>query len=178
MREQKMEPTEKIEAGGDDAEPPESLHQVSLANQQTNLKLDEAQLTRAVRSVLSESSFKTATVSLAIVDDPEIHRLNRQFLEHDYPTDVLSFVLEDDGSHLEGQLVVSADTARDNAAQYGWSPAEELLLYVVHGALHLVGYRDKEPAELAAMRSAEEHHLSKLGVTLPQDHHALAEERT
>ena len=51
----------------------------------------------AVRSVLGRVAYESATVSVAIVDDPTIHGLNRQYLEHDYPTDVLSFVLEDDG---------------------------------------------------------------------------------
>jgi probable rRNA maturation factor len=108
-------------------------------------------------------------VSVAIVDDPTIHRLNRQFLEHDYPTDVLSFALAEP-PRVEGEIIASIDTARREAAEAGWAPEDELLLYAVHGALHLVGYRDKTSAEAAVMRTAERSVLARLGVTVsPSD---------
>ena len=68
-------------------------------------------------------------LSVAVVDDPTIHELNRQFLDHDYPTDVLSFLLERDGDALEGEVVVSADT-RGPRRSNGWPADDELLLYV------------------------------------------------
>ena len=64
-------------------------------------------------------------------------------MNHDWPTDVLSFVLDDDDGHLEGEVIISADTAAAAAAEVGWPAAAEQLLYVIHGMLHLVGYRDK-----------------------------------
>jgi len=147
-----------------DAEPP---HAILVANEQSILAIDPPRLQAAVRSVLEDSPYRLAMVSVAVVDDPTIHALNRQYLDHDYPTDVLSFVLEDRRPRLVGELIVSAATAQRNAAEYGWSPSEELLLYVVHGALHLVGYGDKTTNEVAAMREAEAAHLRKLGVSLP-----------
>ncbi len=138
--------------------------------------IDQPRLVAAVRSVLAESSFQSATVSVAVVDDPTIHALNRKFLQHDYPTDVLSFVLEDDGRQLQGELIVSADTAARNAIDYGWSTADELLLYLVHGSLHLVGHRDQEQAEIAAMRQAEAAHLKQLGIAVPVERSPGSEE--
>src|SRR6478736_5011830 len=91
------------------------------------------------------------------------HELNRQFLNHDYPTDVLSFALQDDGNHLEGEVIISADTAAAAAAELGCTPAAEQLLYVIHGMLHLVGYRDKAPAEAHEMRLAEAQFLGEFG---------------
>ena len=158
------------------AEPPEPPHQIFIANEQQTLAIDESRLAAAVRSVLEESPYEIATVSVAVVDDPTIHALNRRYLEHDYPTDVLSFVLEDDGRQLHGELVASADTAARNAVEYGWSAADELLLYLVHGTLHLVGHRDAEPAQIAAMRRAEAAQLEKLGVAVPAGHLSGAEE--
>ena len=151
-----------------DGEPPEPKVLVLIANEQSTLAIDESQLQAAVLSVFRESMYTTGIVSVAVVDDPTIHKMNRRYLEHDYPTDVLSFVLEDRPPHLEGELVVSADTASRNAAEYGWSASSELLLYVIHGAAHLVGYRDKQPDEIAAMRAVEEQHLRELGVALPE----------
>ncbi len=89
-------------------------------------------------------------VDVAIVDDPTIHALNLKHLGHDYPTDVLSFDLG-----KVGQVVVSYDTAVANAAEYGVPAEKELLLYVIHGVLHLAGFRDKTEAEAAEMRRAE-----------------------
>ena len=159
-----MDPSEVVEQ-----EPAESgpTYQVLVANEQSILAINEKQVIAAVESVLRESDHESAFVSVAIVDDPTIRKINRQYLKHDYPTDVLSFVLEDDGRRLQGELVVSTDTAIASAGQYGWSASEELLLYLVHGTLHLVGYRDKEPEQIAEMRRAEAVHLRKLGIELP-----------
>lgn len=172
-----MELREQLETSGEDGEPPESPYQVQLANEQSTLPIDERLLTKVVRAVFQDSLYQSASVSLAMVDDPTMHRLNLEYLNHDYPTDVLSFVLQEDGVHLEGQLVVSTDTAIENASQYGWSPNEEVLLYVVHGALHLVGFDDQQPEDRKAMRTAEALHLGNLGIRIPDSHRSASEEQ-
>ncbi len=136
--------------------------QVDVANRQDLLTLDRSRLVEAVRAVLHAGGVTKATVSVAIVDDPEIHRLNRVHLQHDYPTDVLSFLL-DDADGVDGEIVVSAETALISAARYGWSPFDELLYYVVHGALHLIGYDDQTPDALSLMREREDQILAQLG---------------
>jgi len=153
--------------GEHELEPPERRFQISLANEQTTLTIDEHRLVAAVQAVLEESSYSSAVVSLAVVDDPTIHRLNNEFLQHDYPTDVLSFLLEDDGSSLEGELVLSADTAARNAEEFQWPAHDELTLYAIHGTLHLVGYDDKSSAQERKMREAEARHLERLSIKLP-----------
>jgi probable rRNA maturation factor len=104
-------------------------------------------------------------VSIAVVDNAEIHALNRRHLQHDYPTDVLSFLLEETGERLEGEIVASAQTAAAQAARYGWSAEDELLLYVIHGALHLVGYDDQTPEAQERMRRRESQLLAHFGLT-------------
>ena len=146
-----------------EGEPPEPGLRILIANEQSTLDVDESQLQAAVRAVFRDSG----TVSIAVVDDPAIHEINRQYLQHDYPTDVLSFVLEDREPYLEGELVVSADTASRNASEYDWPADSELLLYAIHGALHLVGHRDKQPEEIAVMHAAEASILRELGITMP-----------
>lgn len=137
---------------------------VDISDCQTLLELNEDQLRAAIQQIVAEAGITSGDVSLAVVDDAEIHELNRQFLEHDYPTDVLSFVLEHEGDHLEGEIIVSVDTASRMAEQVGWTASDELLLYVIHGALHLVGYDDQDPQSLAAMRAAERKHLAAFGL--------------
>jgi probable rRNA maturation factor len=137
---------------------------VEINNDQASLAVDEERLRQAVENVLRAGGIATAEVSVAIVDDATIHRLNVQYLDHDYPTDVLSFLLERSGDRLEGEIIASADTATRNATEFGWSAADELLLYVIHGALHLVGYDDSTDELQDVMRAAEAEQLARFGL--------------
>ena len=162
-----MQPTQS--KAPDDLAPSKSSLQVLVANQ-TDAAVDADRIETAVRFAFAGSPYQSVNVSVAIVDDETIHQLNRQFLDHDYPTDVLSFALEDDPPRLEGEIVVSVDTARRCALEAGWPPESELLLYAVHGALHLAGFGDKNPQDALEMRTAEARLLAQLDVPIsPSD---------
>lgn len=141
---------------------------IDLCNDHPSHQVDEARLRRAVAAVLGDAGIARGSVSIAVVDDPKIHELNRQFLAHDYPTDVLSFVLEAQPGELEGEVIVSADTAARMAASFDWTADDELLLYVIHGTLHLVGYDDLEDEPRQQMRAAEQRYLALFGLTARQ----------
>src|SRR5947209_20458481 len=117
---------------------------IEIADEQSRHQLDHSRLKKAARLVLEDAGIKSAEISIAVVSDERIHELNRQYLQHDYPTDVLSFVLDhnQDKQSLDGEIIVSADHAASQAVHFGWSADDELLLYVIHGCLHLVGYDD------------------------------------
>src|SRR3972149_3244915 len=83
-------------------------HEVSLATRQSAHAVDERQLVAAARLVLQNAAFDSASVSLAVVDDATIHELNRRYLDHDWPTDVLSFVLDRHDGRVEGEVILSA----------------------------------------------------------------------
>ena len=85
---------------------------VKIADQQADCPVDEQRICQAVRDVLREEKIAAGEVSVAIVDDPTIQALNARHLGHDYPTDVISFLLDRRGDYLEGEVVVSIDTAR------------------------------------------------------------------
>ena len=136
--------------------------QIEVANDQDALPIDAAQLREAVASVLYGEGLREAEVSIAIVDDPTIWQLNKLHLQHDYPTDVLSFLLTRDHDYLDGEVIVSADTAIREAASFDWEPQTELLLYVIHGTLHLAGHDDLEDEARATMRQREDHYLVEL----------------
>lgn len=129
--------------------------------------VDVERLRKAVSLILKDAGFKRGAISLAIVDDGTIHDVNRKFLNHDEPTDVISFVLEEDDAGIEAELVLGADTAARTAAELGVSPDDELLLYAIHGALHLVGYDDLSDEPRVEMRAAEQKYLTQFGVVLP-----------
>ena len=135
--------------------------QVAITNEQTAVAVDEERLRAAVRAVLEDAGRTSAEISVAVVDDSTIHHLNRKYLDHDYATDVLSFLLDDDQDHLAGDVVVSGDTALAVAESFAWHAVDELLLYVVHGTLHLVGYDDKTPEAVAHMRTQETNVLAR-----------------
>ncbi|MDA1195676.1 MAG: rRNA maturation RNase YbeY [Planctomycetota bacterium] len=102
-------------------------------------------------------------LAFAVLDDESMQVVNRESLDHDYPTDVLSFPMADEPV-LVGEVLLSADTARREAARRGHSAYHELLLYAVHGVLHLLGYEDHDPGERRRMRRAERAALAALGV--------------
>ena len=138
---------------------------VEIADEQDAHVVTYERLIAAVKQILGDAGYTSGEVSIAIVNDEAMHELNRQYLQHDYPTDVLSFVLEEDETRLIGQLIVSADYAAREAPTFGWTTDDELLLYTIHGALHLVGYDDLEPDLKAEMREQEVAYLSHFGLT-------------
>jgi probable rRNA maturation factor len=139
---------------------------VKINNRQDELPIDRRRIRCAVQTILADRGVRKAQIGVTVLDDPAIRELNCRYLDHDYATDVLSFPMEQSRGEVEGEIVVSAQTAAANARYYGLAPADELLLYVIHGTLHLVGLRDKRPKDRAAMRAAERRYLAQFGVTL------------
>lgn len=131
--------------------------------------LDQARLKKAVRSVLQDAGYNNGEISIAVVDDAEMHALNRKYLDHDYPTDVLSFVLEEEDGRLDGEIIVSSDYAAREAEIYKWTAEDEILLYVIHGSLHLVGYDDLDAVSKKLMREQERKHLLSFGLVPSYD---------
>jgi probable rRNA maturation factor len=135
---------------------------IAVHNRQSRVRVDKRLLKKAVRLILKDVGIESGEISIAIVDDPTIAHVHGEFLGDNTPTDVISFVLDSSASRLEGEVVASADTAMTRASEYDWAPEEELLLYVVHGLLHLTGYDDITPKARKTMRKKEQHYLSLL----------------
>ncbi|MDX9759794.1 MAG: rRNA maturation RNase YbeY [Bacteroidota bacterium] len=113
----------------------------------------------AIRLVLAGERTPDALISCAIVSDEEIHALNRRFLRHDYPTDIITFPLEEEP--LEAELVISADTARRQAREYGVTMRDECARLAIHGTLHLRGYDDRHESDRVVMKEREEFYLEQ-----------------
>lgn len=141
---------------------------VEISDAQTHVSVDHAALRSLVEGVLRGEGIASASISLALVDDPTIHRVNREHLSHDYPTDVISFYFSGDGdTNLSGELIVSTETAARVAAEIGAPAWNELALYVVHGLLHLCGYDDLDEESAATMREREDAVLAREGLENP-----------
>ena len=138
-------------------------------SQESDFEIDEHSIRDTLAAIVSDAGFENGLLSIAIVDDATIHQLNVQYLEHDYETDVLSFLLTSDEKRrwLEGEVIASFDTARRMAEEFGWQPMDELLLYLIHGTLHLTGMDDKTQELRAEMRVAETKYLRRSGRNRP-----------
>jgi probable rRNA maturation factor len=108
----------------------------------------------AANWVLQRFGLSLIEASIAIVDDQTIRSINRQHLDHDWPTDVISFAFET-GPKTNGEVIASWDTAERLGRVAGWRTEDELVLYVLHGLLHLAGMDDLETDQRELMRSAE-----------------------
>ncbi|TVQ02199.1 MAG: rRNA maturation RNase YbeY [Planctomycetaceae bacterium] len=122
------------------------------------------EIRRAVQEAAGLRGFFSGRIGVLVTDDETIREINRRHLEHDYATDVISFTYSRSASVLEGELVVSLDTARAQASDFAWGWNSELLLYVIHGTLHIGGLEDGDPRGRAEMRLAERQVLARLGL--------------
>lgn len=111
------------------------------------------------RQVLRREGTRTATCSVVFVDDARIRALNRRFLRRNRTTDVIAFPLHERGKEIEGEVYVNVDQARRQSRHYHVTPRNELARLVVHGLLHLLGYRDKTPRQKARMTKRQEAYL-------------------
>jgi probable rRNA maturation factor len=133
---------------------------IQITNRQKTLPVDRRRIRRALRRIVAEAGIAEASISVAVVDDPTIAELHDRYMNDPDPTDVLSFVLERTTHALEGEVIVSADTAKTCAPRYRCSAETEMLRYLIHGALHLVGYDDATPKQRAFMRRLERRYLA------------------
>ena len=140
-----------------------SSHEIEVADDQ-KLPVDPAPLIAAAKAIFSDFGFVKSELSIALVDDANIRVLNKQYLEHDYATDVISFVIDATDDSIVGQLIVSTETAQRMAEEIGAPMEHELMLYVVHGTLHLVGLDDTDEASAQKMRVAEAEYLGRFNI--------------
>jgi len=125
----------------------------------------KAGIRRALQATLHRHEVRSARVSVACVDDEQMATLNRKYLGHRGPTDVLSFDLCDGAEGdpaVDGEIVLSVATARREAKRRGHSIVAEASLYAVHGLLHLLGYDDHDPRRAAKMHRVEDEILRSL----------------
>jgi len=134
---------------------------VSICSTQHALRVPRKRITELVAFVARSEGKAIVEVDVAVVDSRQIARLNRRYLRHAGATDVLSFDLTDPGaSGLSAQIIVCGSVAVREATRRGIGSQRELLLYVLHGLLHLLGYDDRSSAARARMTARQEQLLA------------------
>ena len=122
-------------------------------------KIKKRATTAWIRSVAASYGKRVGDVGYMFVDDEKILEVNRQYLGHDYYTDIITFDY-DEGDVINGDLVISLDTVASNAEMLGKTYEEELHRVIIHGILHLCGLNDKGPGERELMEAAENRALA------------------
>lgn len=118
-------------------------------------QLDYPRLERWIADVASAHGRRVGALAYIFCDDPRILEVNREFLQHDYFTDIITFDTTR-GRVIGGDMFISLDTVRSNAEGLGADPDVELLRVIIHGVLHLCGINDKGPGEREIMESHED----------------------
>ena len=125
--------------------------------------LDERKVTRWIRAVAADYGFAIGKINYVFCDDERELEVNRQFLGHDYYTDIITFDYST-AATLNGDIFISLDTVRSNAEQLGIAFENELLRILIHGVLHLTGQGDKTPETKAQMTEKENRALARLSL--------------
>jgi probable rRNA maturation factor len=134
---------------------------IHIRNLQKRLPVDRPLIKKIVQSVCSRENPGTAhQISVCLVNDARMRRLNSRFHHRDAPTDVLAFPLSDDPAEIIADIFVSTDTAVSQARTYRTNPRYEMYLYVIHGLLHIAGYNDLTAADKRCMRRKEKEYLT------------------
>lgn len=132
---------------------------VSYFTQDTGFKFTGKLVNNRWLKIMAESeSRKLGNINIIFCSDPYILDINRKYLKHNYYTDIITFDYCE-GPVLSGDLFISVDTVRANAASYKTEFSDELNRVIIHGVLHLVGYDDKTDEQKAVMRDKEDYYL-------------------
>ena len=139
---------------------------ITFSVQQTEMPaLDKRMIERWIRAVAAGYGFSVGNLNYIFCSEERELEVNREFLGHDYYTDVITFDYST-ASTLNGDIFISLDTVRSNAEQLGIAFLDELHRIIIHGALHLTGQGDKTPETKAQMTEKEERALQLLKTIL------------
>jgi probable rRNA maturation factor len=142
--------------------------EIAVQNRERKTRLSASRLAGWVEKILKFLGWRRVGLSLVVVSDSEMRHFNHRFLGEDRPTDVLAFgraggkFFDRGKTPFLGDVIVSVETARRVAPEFGNRWDEELLLYVCHGILHLMGYRDSTSRKKAQMDRKQKQILQKV----------------
>ncbi|MDR0864627.1 MAG: rRNA maturation RNase YbeY [Candidatus Symbiothrix sp.] len=117
-------------------------------------KIKRRDTSRWIKNVVSQYQKRVGAVAYIFCSDAEILRINKQYLNHDYYTDIITFDYSENDV-ISGDLFISLDTVKSNSEQFGTDYWEELHRVLIHGILHLCGFKDKSPEDEKVMREKE-----------------------
>ncbi len=146
----------------------DSPHEISISREYDCAEIPgiaDEDIVRAIELTASTHNCLSCQISVVLVDDARMTELHGKYMDIHEPTDVLSFDLSEHGaSGIDGEIIVCVDTALRESSRRGGNLLGELLLYVIHGTLHLLGYDDHEQEAYERMHAKEDQLLTQLGI--------------
>lgn len=134
---------------------------ITIKNLQNRLPIHSSKIINLIHRVIKGEDIKeSAWINICFVDNPQIKKFNAKFLKTNESTDVLAFNLSDEKKIL-ADIMISTDTAIKQARKFKTTPDYELLLYVVHGLLHILGFDDRTKAGISLMRKKESEYVDR-----------------
>ncbi len=121
---------------------------------------NRGKLKRFLSSVFKEEGRDLGSLNFIFCSDDHLRAINRDYLRHDYYTDIITFELSPKERPVEGEVYISVDRVNENARLFGVSRKKELHRVILHGVLHLCGYGDKRKTEKKEMTAKEDHYLA------------------
>jgi rRNA maturation RNase YbeY len=128
----------------------------------TKRKIYKRAIRKVVREIRDILNFEISDLEINFVDSETIHAINKQYLKHDYTTDIITFNYSGDNVILEGEIFISVNDAEENAKRYKVTLEEELVRLIVHGILHMLGYDDIDERERRRMKRKENELVRKI----------------
>lgn len=126
----------------------------------TNFK-NRTEIKKWIKKSVIKEGYKLGELSFNFCSDEELLKINIEHLNHDFYTDIITFELNEDNVVI-GDIYISIDRVKDNAKQQGTTFTNELMRVIIHGVMHLCGYKDKTKKDAALMREKEDYYLSLL----------------
>lgn len=117
-------------------------------------------LRKGIRYIFDSHDVEYTSILIVFMSDASLLQINKDYLQHDYYTDIITFSYEEEGEPVEGELLISLERVLDNAQMLHIEPSQEIMRVVFHGCLHLVGYNDATDAEKEEMRKKEKEVLA------------------
>lgn len=134
---------------------------ILFQSQSTGFRLSgKREISSWIKEAISAEGYLCGEISIVLCSDDYLLEINRQHLNHDYYTDIITFQYSDNQS-VSGDLLISIDRVKENAERFKASTKDELHRVIIHGVLHLCGYKDKKKKDQQQMRLRENHYLQK-----------------
>ncbi|WP_018476360.1 rRNA maturation RNase YbeY [Pontibacter roseus] len=136
-------------------------HPIEFFSEDVDFSLSNPeQIAAWIADIVERHNHELISLTYIFCSDDYLHNINLEYLDHDTLTDIITFDNADEEGTIEGDIFISIDRIRDNAATHGTAFTDELHRVIIHGVLHLLGFKDKSSEEEAAMRKLEDSSLS------------------
>jgi len=125
------------------------------------IKYNKSLISEIIKRLKNDLNFKIESIELNFVSSDKIVEINKKYLDHNFPTDIITFNYSDKNDSLDGEIFICSEVAKENASAFNCSADDEILRLIIHGFLHLLGYNDIEENEKSEMKLKEDTYVNK-----------------